>query len=161
EGWHIDDVQVLVPGTQPAGFSINNVTVKEGNDGTTQATFTVTRSSGGGNAPVHLAPAHPGARAAPGDFLALSGALSLPPRETSKTVTVLVNGGRRGEADESFFVNLSNATGAVIAHGQGKATILDDEPRILVTVPVPVFEGNEEQPVLLAVDLSVPSSQTV
>ena len=42
---------------------------------------------------------------------------------------MIVNGDRLGESNETFFVNLSNATNATIADGQGVGTIVDDEPR--------------------------------
>jgi Calx-beta domain len=42
-----------------------------------------------------------------------------------------------------------------------KATILDDEPRIHVTGVVVFPEGDQARPILLAVNLSAPSSQTV
>jgi hypothetical protein len=40
---------------------------------------------------------------------------------------------RPGAPDETFFVNLSGATNAIIADGQGAGTILDDEPRISIS----------------------------
>jgi hypothetical protein len=44
-----------------------------------------------------------------------------------------VNGDRTGEANETFVVNLSQASsGAMIADGQGAVTIADDEPRLSV-----------------------------
>src|SRR2546422_83638 len=46
-----------------------------------------------------------------------------------------------GGAPETFVVNLSNATNATIADGQGIGTILDDEPRISIN-DVTVTEGN-------------------
>jgi hypothetical protein len=40
---------------------------------------------------------------------------------------------RLAELTESFFVNLSGATNATIADGQGVGTIMDDEPRISIS----------------------------
>ena len=56
-------------------------------------------------------------------------------------ITVLVNGDRLGEYDEYLYVNLTGATGAVIANGLGSATIQDDEPRLSIN-SVSVTEGN-------------------
>src|SRR5262249_20740774 len=53
EGWHVDNIRVLVPGTLPAGFTVSDPTVAEGNDGSSPAVFTITRPSGGGSASVH------------------------------------------------------------------------------------------------------------
>lgn len=47
--------------------------------------------------------------------------------ETTKTVTVLVNGDTTVENDEAFFVNLSNAVGGSVIDGQGKGTINNDD----------------------------------
>ena len=68
-----------------------------------------------------------------GDYQAVSGTLTFAPGETSKTITVPVNGDRLGEPDETFVVNLSNSTNATIASGQGTGTIRDDEPRISIS----------------------------
>jgi hypothetical protein len=59
--------------------------------------------------------------------------LAFAPGETSKTVTVLVNGDRLAEPNETFVVNLSSPTNATVADGQGLGTILDDEPRISIS----------------------------
>src|SRR5262249_1106021 len=108
EGWHLDDVEVLVPGDQPAGFSVNDVTVPEGQDGTVRAVFTVTRSSGAGPASARYATADGSATVGGVDYRGESGTLSFAPGETRKTVAVRVNGDRLGEADESFTLRLSN-----------------------------------------------------
>ena len=59
---------------------------------------------------------------------AAAGTLTFAPGETTKTVTVAVNGDTLDEADETFTVNLSAATNATIADGQGVGTITDDDP---------------------------------
>jgi hypothetical protein len=55
------------------------------------------------------------------------------PGEASRTVTVLVNGDRLGEPDETFVVILSNPTNALITDSAGYGTILDDEPRVSIS----------------------------
>src|SRR5262249_19599212 len=62
-----------------------------------------------------------------GDFIGKSGTLKFAPGETTRTITVLVNGDRRKESDEQFFVNLSGARNAAIADAQGIGTILNDD----------------------------------
>jgi subtilisin family serine protease len=61
------------------------------------------------------------------DFTAVSGTLTFKPGETSKTVSVSVLNDATTEADETFFVNLSGASGAGIAVSQGTGTILNDD----------------------------------
>ena len=86
EGWHIDDVQVLVPAAQPAGFSVNDVSVTEGNTGTTPAVFTVSLSNPS-SAPisVNFATAD-GTALAASDYAAASGSISFAPLETTPSI---------------------------------------------------------------------------
>jgi hypothetical protein len=53
--------------------------------------------------------------------------LTFSPGETSKAITVLINGDSAVEGDESFFVNLTSATNASIADGQGSGMIVNDD----------------------------------
>ena len=68
-----------------------------------------------------------GTATAPADYSPASGTLTFSPGQTSKTIQVRVYGDRTAEADETFFVNLSNASGATIGDGQGVGTILNDD----------------------------------
>jgi hypothetical protein len=130
------------PTPLPVSLRIGDSSVTEGNTGTRAATFTVTLSALSAE-PVTVAYATAdGSATAGGDYQAASGTLTFAPNETSKTVTVLVNGDRLGEPDEFFFVNLSSPTNAVIGDGQGQGTIVDDEPRIAITPSVSRSEGN-------------------
>jgi hypothetical protein len=134
----------------------------EGNAGTTQAVFSVTRSSGAGLATVDFATADGSSTAGSGDYQPAAGTLTFLPGETRKTVAVTVNGDRLGESDESFVLNLSNPSGgSVIADGQGRANIPDDEPRIHATGLLAFPEGDKTMTLHLAVNLSELSSETV
>src|SRR5207249_2215454 len=76
----------------------------------------------------------------------------------------VVNGDTINEADETFFVNLSNAANATISDGQGVGTILDDDepPRVTIN-DVAVSEGNSGTTTNLVfqVRLSTASGKTV
>src|SRR5947208_10463068 len=78
------------------------------------------------------------------DYQASSGTLTIPAGQTSGTITVLVNGDRLAEPNETFFVNLNSPTNATIADGQGQGTILDDEPRIGIS-DVTKYEGKKNR----------------
>ncbi|HEX8119085.1 MAG TPA: Calx-beta domain-containing protein, partial [Pyrinomonadaceae bacterium] len=109
------------------GVSIGDATVAEGNAGTTNAAFNVTLSAASGKTvTVNYATAD-GTAAAGSDYIAVSGALNFAPGETSKTVTVDINGDTSIESDETFFVNLSGATNAVIADAQGRGAVNNDD----------------------------------
>jgi probable HAF family extracellular repeat protein len=114
-------------------ISIGDATVTEGHSGTRTATFTVTLSTASGQ-PVTVAFATANGTATAGsDYETRSGVVTFAPGETTKTVTVPVNGDRLGEPNETFHVNLSGATGgAVLVDGQGVGTVVDDEPRITI-----------------------------
>lgn len=113
---------------QPGSLSISDVTAAEGDSGTTSFNFTVSRSGGAdGTVTVDFATAD-GTALAGSDYAATSGTLTFLDGETSKTVTVEVNGDTADEATESFVVNLGNATGgATLSDAQGAGTISNDD----------------------------------
>src|SRR4029077_9451593 len=78
------------------------------------------------------------------DYRAASGRLTFAPGETSKTISVLVNGDRLAEANEAFVVTLSGETNATLANIQGAGMIVDDEPLISIT-DVSKTEGKKGQ----------------
>ena len=56
---------------------------------------------------------------------------------------MLVNGDLLDEANETYFVNLTNPTNATIADGQGLGTITDDDPMPALSIgDVTVIEGD-------------------
>ena len=124
-------------------LSINDVTVNEGDTGTVNATFTVNLNAPSAlNVSVAFATAD-GTATAPADYTAASGTLNFTPGQTSKQVTVLVNGDLLDEANETYFVNLSNPSNATISDGQGVGTISDNDPLPSLSInDVTVTEGN-------------------
>ena len=120
----------------PPSLTINDVTVTEGNSGTTDATFTATLSSSSNQTVTVQYATADGTATAGSDYQASSGTLTFAPGQTSKTITVLVNGDTSIESDETFSVNLSNATNATIADAQGIGTISNDD----VAPPAPTVQ---------------------
>ena len=109
-------------------LSINDVTVTEGNAGTTNATFTVTpvrRQRPDGHGRLRHRRRQPPSRRATTRPSAAT--LTFAPGETTQTVTVQVNGDMLDEIDETFLVNLTSPTNATIVDGQGIGTITDDD----------------------------------
>ena len=109
-------------------LAINDISVNEGNSGTVFASFSVTLSAAGAQAvTVNYATAD-GTANAGGDYVATTGTLTFAAGETTKLITVTVNGDTQFEPNETFFVNLSGVSGgAVIADPQGQATIFNDD----------------------------------
>ncbi|MDQ4123030.1 MAG: FG-GAP-like repeat-containing protein, partial [Acidobacteriota bacterium] len=109
-------------------LSINDVTLNEGNSGTTNFNFTVTLSQPSDQVvTVDYATADSTA-SSPSDFTSIpTTQLTFNPGETSKQITVQVNGDTAVEANEDFFVNLSTPSAATIQDNQGAGTITNDD----------------------------------
>jgi hypothetical protein len=124
----------------PPSVSIDDVTVTEGNIGTTSAMFTLTLSYAYGTPiTVHYQTAD-GSASAGSDYTAASADVTFAPGETSIIIPIAVTPDRTPESTETFVVNLSSSD-AIIGDGQGLGAILDDEPRISIN-DVSVTEGN-------------------
>ncbi|HEX2756910.1 MAG TPA: Calx-beta domain-containing protein, partial [Thermoanaerobaculia bacterium] len=103
-------------GAAQTTISISDVSLAEGNSGTTSFTFTVSLSQvAAGTVTVNYATANGSATLADFDYQAASGTVTFVPPSTSQPVTVLVNGDCKVEGQENFVVNLSAAVGATIA----------------------------------------------
>jgi hypothetical protein len=144
-------------------ISIDDVSVTEGNAGTTTATFTVTLSRPASNvATVDYTTA--GASATSGtDFVGGTGTLTFAPGVTSQSIAVTVNGDPLNETDEMFVVNLTGAVNGVLADAQGVGTIRNDDPLPAISAqPVMAVEGSSApRAATLTVRLSVPSGQQI
>jgi CSLREA domain-containing protein len=129
-------------------LSIDDVTVTQGNSGTTSAVFTVGLSPASTQTvAVDYATADGTATTADGDYQPASGTLTFNPGDPPKTITVLVNGDPVFEPTETFFVNLGTAVNAAIAKGQGTGTIVNSNPAPTPTptptpAPTPTTLGN-------------------
>src|SRR6185436_13363390 len=87
--------------------------------------------------------ASPGTATAPADFAAASGTLAFNAGETQKTITIAVVADTVYEADETFTVALSNPVNILIDRAAAVGTILNDDPRPVVSADdVSVAEGN-------------------
>ncbi|HEY3026209.1 MAG TPA: Calx-beta domain-containing protein, partial [Pyrinomonadaceae bacterium] len=144
-------------------LSINDLTVTEGNSGTTNATFTVTLSPASGQTVTVQYATADGSALAGSDYQSAGGTITFDPGDTSKPVTVLVNGDPLNEPGETFFVNLSNSTNSTIADNQGMGTIANDDPVPQLSVnDISLAEGNSgTATATFTVSLSAASAQTV
>ncbi len=156
----------VVPAAAPLATITPAVTVAEGDSATVDAVFTVTLSAASTNAStVSFATEDGSAKAADGDYTAKSGTLNFAPGETSKTITIPVNGDHKFETDETFTVVLLAATVARLGSPtRGVATITNDDPAPTVSIGSPgtVFEGNSGTKLaVFPVTLSNPSDFAV
>jgi hypothetical protein len=111
-------------------LSIADTSLPEGNVGITMANFTVTLS-GPATHPVVVDYATSNGTATAGvdygGIIQILGTLTFAPGETSKTISVPINGDTVFEPDETFFVTLSNPDNANIARAQATGTIINDD----------------------------------
>jgi uncharacterized repeat protein (TIGR01451 family) len=132
DGLAVDDFSLTPQGGGPVvpALSINDVTLAEGNAGTTSFLFTVSLSApaGPGGVTFDIATADNTATTADNDYVAnsLTGQ-TIPAGSSTYAFTVLVNGDTTVEANQTFFVNVTNVTGANVADGQGTGTINNDD----------------------------------
>lgn len=119
--------------TEPA-VSVDDVSVVEGANGTTvTASFTVRLAfPASATATVDYATEDVSASAG-SDYVAANGTLVFEPGETSQVVTVTVQGDALYEDNETFAVNLSNAS-LPVSDGRGVGTIVNDDPRPSATI---------------------------
>lgn len=153
---------ILNDDSQNPSITIDDVTVNEA-DGT--ASFTVTLSTTvSQEVTVDYATADDTAKAG-SDYTATTGTITFPSftTELSQTVTVPIADDLVYEADEKFFVNLSNAAGGEIVDAQGIGTIVSDEPKPSLSIaPVTAPEGDVATTTFeFAVTLSGPASSDV
>jgi hypothetical protein len=147
-------------------ITINDASVTEGNSGTKTMTFTVKLSKPWSvNVKVNYATQAQTATAG-SDYLSKSGTLTFTPGQTSKTVTITINGDTTVEPDETFLVKLSSPVNGVIIDGTGVGTIRNDDPSsssVLISVnDGGVTEGNSgTKTVTISVKLNKASTKTI
>ena len=107
---------------------IDDVSVTEGNSGTTPAVFTVRLQPANATLTATVRYQISGITATPGvDFLSSDGTLTFRAGETQKTITVQVVGDTLKESDETFSVQLVDTVNARIDRGTAIGTIVDDD----------------------------------
>ncbi|MCZ8120748.1 MAG: FG-GAP-like repeat-containing protein, partial [Microcystis sp. LE18-22.4A] len=162
------DPTATVTITDPSiSLTINDVTVTEGNSGTTNAVFTVSLSSAASTVvSVNYATAN-GTATAGTDYTAIPPTtLTFNPGETSKTITVAVNGDNQVELNETFFINLSNlqtnGSNVILADNQGQGTITDDDrPKITIAPGTNPVEGGTVGTFIITLDTPAPTGGIV
>ncbi|HXI31003.1 MAG TPA: Ig-like domain repeat protein, partial [Vicinamibacterales bacterium] len=122
---------------------VADTSAAEGNSGTSPLSFTVTLSSAV-DVPVMVDYATADGSALAGtDYAYASGTLVFAPGETVKTATVSLIGNTVFQTNRTFALQLSNAENAKIFGGVGKATIVDDDPKPVISISAnSVVEGN-------------------
>jgi hypothetical protein len=123
------DPSIDPPITDPPlpSLSINDVSLIEGDNGTTNAIFTVSLSQPSLNQVTVNYRTEALTALEDEDYQPINGRLTFAPSETTKTLTIAIVGDDIEELDETFTLVLSEAVNAVIEDELGLATILNDD----------------------------------
>lgn len=108
-------------------LSVNDVSVLEGNTGSTSAIFSISLSFPGSRPVTVNYALGNGTATAPSDFALTRGRLSFNVGETIKTITNVVLGDVSVESNEFFLVRLTNPVEAILAKDHGAGTIINDD----------------------------------
>jgi CSLREA domain-containing protein len=154
-------------------ITISDQTITEGNSGTSNMNFAITLSAAS-PVPVSFNYATVSSSAKSGaDFTSTlsdsdgttPGILTIAAGQTTARITVPIVGDAINEANEVFYVLLSNASNAVFSKGRGTGTITDNDntlPELSVS-DVTIHEGNTGTPrnANFTLSLNAPSGQVV
>jgi len=136
-----DEVTIVVQGQVIAPtISISDLSVNEGNSGSGDVLFVATLTNPNGLSSTVVCQVVDGTASRNSDYTVISGigTMTFKNGVTTQRVRVTINGDVIDEQqDETFFVNLSNATNAVIADHQAVGTIINDDGP-----PPPIAPGN-------------------
>lgn len=148
-------------GGAPGTFSIANASITEGNSGTQNLNFVVTRTGGSGSGSVTATTSNGTATTADGDYVAKSQVLNFAAAGT-QNFAVTINGDTRDEDNETFTVTLS-APSAGFSLGSpssatGTITDNDNPPSVSINSPAAAAEGST---ITFTVSLSAASGKAV
>jgi hypothetical protein len=109
-------------------MSIGNATVAEGENGTTNAIFTISLSKPCSQTVTVFFHTADGTANSYNQYDLTGGTVTFTPGQTNQTVAVTVNGGGfSGVPEENFYANLSSPVNTDIAMAQGIGTILNED----------------------------------
>lgn len=152
----------------PPTLSIADVSVTEGNAGTTNANVTVQLSKPAITAVRFTIATGPDprlasfAQAQPGtDYTTVNRVVDIAAGAQSATVIVPVIGDALNELDEGLLVSVSGVTGAIVGRGSAAVTIVNDDIMVISIEDVSVVEGDQGNSSFARVVVNrTPSSQS-
>lgn len=128
----------------PVVLNVADVSVVEGNAGTTIANVTISLTAPSTERVTGRLATSNGTAIAGSDYASRNGDVSFAPGQTERVIAITVNGDVAVEPDENFFVTMSNVVNATLGDGQGVVTIVNDDA-VLPTLSIndtSVAEGN-------------------
>lgn len=115
-----------IPASTP-NISINNVSLPEGDNGQTSASFTVTLSTASAQTVTVSYYTISQSAVSGSDYQSVSGHLTFAPGTTAQIISVPVLGDTNVEPNETFLVQLRSGLNANIGVGQGQGLIVNDD----------------------------------
>ena len=149
----VEDYAVQIVNTL---FSINDPTVTEGNAGTSNLTFTITRSNNAGPCSINYAITGGTATVADNDYqtLAAGTASFTAGGSLTQNVVVIVNGDTKVELNETVDMTLSAPVNGAILDGSGTGTITNDDVAV-ITITSPTINEPDAGISNLVFDISM------
>jgi hypothetical protein len=142
DGGEVEDYQVELVNTQ---YSVNDPVVTEGNTGTVNLGFVISRTNNNGSGSVDYAITGGTASDLDTDYQPLtSGTIIFTSGgDLSQTINVVVNGDLKVELDETVEFTLSNAVGGNLLDGMGVGMVENDDAATLSISSPMMPEGDE------------------
>jgi len=123
----------------PPEISIANASITEGDDGSQVLQFTVNLSWPSATVVTADYSTLSGSATQGSDYVAAEGTITFLPGQTSQVVEVGIIGDKRYEADEIFYIRLSNLQNCTLQDGEATGTIINDDAAPLP--PAEYFDG--------------------
>ena len=123
----IEALRVVAAGQTLPVLTIGDASGNEGNAGTSQLLFTVSLSQASQQTVSVTWATSANTATTPADFTAASSVLSIPAGSTTGTIAVSVIGDLDAESSETFWVDLSQPSGAILGDSRGVGTIVNDD----------------------------------
>jgi PKD repeat protein len=148
---------------KPPTMSVSDISIVEGDNGNKYAVFTANLSEASLRTITANYSTTDGTATEGSDYTAANGIISFASGEISKTIAVQLLGDAIDEFDETFFLNLSDATNATITKNQAVTTILDNDAAPTLTIAdKTITEGdNGTLNVTYTINLSATSGKPV
>ena len=132
-------------------FAVDDVTHSEGNSGTTSYTFTITKTGSTALSSNVTFATQDGSATSPEDYSGISGNVIFGPSETTKQVTVQVNGDISYESDEAFTLHLVSTDNGSISDADGTGTIVNEDVPASVQLSAAAYVQDESQSAVITV----------
>lgn len=136
------NIAAAIANPPPVKISIRDASIVEGNSGLTPMLFEVKLSKPSANTITVRYATQQATATANSDYIATSGTLTFAPGETSQFINVDVVGDTLVELRETFRVNLSNPTEAILGNTFATGTIISEDLPFVSVGNASVTEGN-------------------